>query len=29
MTALTIRLRTDDERNALGHLKVATGNGTA
>ena len=29
MTALTIRLRTDDERNAVERLKDATGKGTA
>ena len=29
MTALTIRLCTDDERGAVERLKEATGNGTA
>ena len=29
MTALTIRLRTDDERDAVERLKDATGEGTA
>ena len=29
MTALTIRLRTDDERNTVERLKDATGEGTA